>query len=44
MIETRLCRCGHDRRVHDPCSRCECPAFVDPATAPPRRFRPRKGA
>lgn len=24
---TDLCHCGHERRVHDPCSTCKCPFF-----------------
>jgi len=43
MIEPRLCRCGHDLRVHGPCSLCECPGYVDPARAKPKQYRPRKG-
>jgi len=40
MIEARLCRCGHDLRIHDPCSRCLCPAF---APGPARKYPARKG-
>ena len=39
MIETNLCRCGHDLRVHDPCSRCACPGF---ASGKPKTYKPRK--
>jgi hypothetical protein len=28
------CRCGHERKWHDSCSKCLCPFFLDPGRVP----------
>ena len=41
VLDSPVCRCGHALAVHDPCSKCECPAF---AIGPARKYRKRKVA